>query len=245
MPFVVWPLLSSILVCPAGTTHHEQRIAGHLGVEWCATGDGLRHGPFIAYYPNGVRVAIQHFKDGVLDGPAEYSFNNGTIWRRDEFRDGESLRRWHNPAVAALSGDELSALGAGSCGGGKTVICGRRDKRAECRKTPPTLPPSRVVRMADGGMARGRYVRGARSGEWLFWDAQGNLVKRVAFNDGALGSYREWYPDGRPKTEGRYLGGEKWGTWRSWSVDGALEIEHVDLSASRSRRGRDAPSPRP
>ena len=179
----------------------------------------------MSYHPNGARVAIVHFSHGVLDGPAEYSLNDRTIWRREQYRDGETILEWNNPAVASLSGDQLTALGAGRCGG--TIVCAPGDRRSVCRSRPTRLPRPTVVRLVDGTTAYGRYDHGFRSGEWLFRNEQGNLIKRATFSRGALNSrYWEWYSDGAPKTEGRFVLGRKSGTWRSWRTDGAVTEAH-------------------
>ena len=166
-------------------------------------------------------------QNGVLDGPAEYSYNNQTVWRRDGNRDGEAVLVWHNPVVASLSEEQRTTLGAGGCG--NSAVLTAKDKRALSRVRPRQLPKATVERLVDGGTAQGSFDRGARSGEWFFRDQRGNLIKRAEFSRGALNSsYREWYPDGRLKTEGQYLVGQKWGTWRSWSEKGAVsEIRYV------------------
>ena len=225
----VFSHLLPILECPDGTQRREERAVGRLVAEWCAGPDGVLDGPQVSYYPNGVRVAILHYRNGVLDGPAEYSLNDRTIWRRDENRDGEAILEWHNPAVALLSREELTDRGAGSCGGVVAVVRSRRDRRSWSRKRSPRLPPASIVRLVDGGTATGRYDHGARFGEWLFRDARDNLIKRASFSSGALSwSYREWYSDGTPKTEGQYLGGRKWGTWKFWTTDGTVKEAHYD-----------------
>jgi antitoxin component YwqK of YwqJK toxin-antitoxin module len=77
--------------------------------------------------------------------------------------------------------------------------------------------------LVDGGTAQGSFDHGVRSGEWLFQDQRGNLIKQVEFSGGALNSsYREWSPDGTLKTEGQFLVGQRWGTWRSWSANGSV-----------------------
>ena len=229
MLFVAWVVSHFLqdLNCPDGARRRVERAAGHLVAEWCARPDGVRDGPEVSYYENGVRLAIVHYKNGVLDGPAEYSYNDQTVWRRDGNRDGEAVLVWRNPVVASLSEEQRTTLGAGGCG--NSAVLTAKDKRALSRVRPRQLPKATVERLVDGGTAQGSFDRGARSGEWLFRDQRGNLIKRAEFSRGALNSsYREWYPDGRLKTEGQYLVGQKWGTWRSWSENGAVsEISHV------------------
>lgn len=207
--------------CPAGTQLRETGTQGRLVAEWCARPDGTKQGPHVTYYPNGRKVADRGFADGVVDGPATYYLNDGTVHLRQEWRQGHVVFEWRNPLMDTLSRERLQQLGSAERDGVRGVACGPGDRRPECRSR-PRLPSPRTVRFPDGRrQAAGRLVDGERFGVWRFWHPNGRLARKAAYHSGELaGEYREWHANGQPRTQGEYLSGRKSKRWRHWDEAG-------------------------
>jgi len=209
--------------CHEGTRHVEQRVGTQLRSERCVGDRGMIDGVHVSYYSNGNPVAIVSYRDGVRHGRAEYFYNDGTIWRRDEWMDGELDSKWNNSEVAKFSPEKRRLLGAASCGGVKTIVCGPHNKKPECKRTDSRLPPLRTIRLPEGGRAEGRFADGTRFGPWTFHHPNGRLARRAEYSNGELSwAFEEWYLDARPRAKGRYLSGEKVGVWRFWDAKGAI-----------------------
>jgi len=209
--------------CHDETKRVEQRVGGQLRSERCVGGHGVIDGLEVSYYSNGNPVAIVSYRDGVRHGKAEYFYNDGTIWRRDEWIDGELASKWNNPEVANFSPEKRRQLGAASCGGVKTIVCGPNDEKPECKRTDPPLPPLKRIQLPRGQRAEGRFSDGTRFGQWTFRHPNGRLARRVEYSSGQLSwAFGEWYPDGRPKAKGEYLSGQKVGVWRFWDSQGTV-----------------------
>jgi hypothetical protein len=152
---------------------------------YCTRPDGLREGPAtLGWYPNGRPVAVGWFLEGVADGPRVYYFNDGRVWRRDQWRDGGLIGEWNRPDLGRLSPAERRSLGAATCGGFRTIVCEENDPRVECNPSPP--PPTQTYRLRDGSQAEGTVVDGARFGPWTFRSAEGALVRQAQYNVGEV-----------------------------------------------------------
>jgi hypothetical protein len=169
-----------------------------------------------------------HYLDGADHEEAVYFWNEGTVWRRDVWSEGELLSTWLNPEVLTLSADEHEQRGAVSVGDdvGSPIICGPGDSRSLCRPAPPN--PVRTLRYTDGRRrARGGVSGGERTGPWTFWYRSGAVARRAEFLGGSLsGPYQEWYENGRPSIEGEYSLGTKIGAWRYWTESGTIRRQH-------------------
>jgi hypothetical protein len=207
------------LACPEGTRRVERREGGRLRDQRCVDAAGVLDGVQVGYYDHGSATAVSHYQHGVRHGTTEYFYNDGTIWRRDEWRDGELQAKWLNPANANLTPERRTELGAASCGGVSVLVCGPGDQRPACKSPPP--PPRQTFRLPDGRRLSGRYASGSRTGPWTVRYPDGRLAVRAEYSYGELAwSFQEWYPNGKPKAKGQYVSGEKVGRWRFWDAAG-------------------------
>jgi hypothetical protein len=110
------------LACPPGTKQHRRAEEGRIDEQWCADSHGRRHGPHAFYYDNGQRIVQELYTYGVQDGLTEYFFNDGTVWRSEEWKHGKKLSEWINPIVYKLTKEQAKALGAASCGGTGVIV---------------------------------------------------------------------------------------------------------------------------
>jgi hypothetical protein len=118
--------------CPEGSRRREEQSARHLVAEWCARSDGVKDGPEAVYYPNGVRAAIIHYRNGVRDGAGEYSYNNWMVW----LRVGTDIDR-HRPALLRARATARSRPPRERC------LAARQGKH-ERRRRPPRADRARV-----------------------------------------------------------------------------------------------------
>lgn len=100
------------LSCPSKTKHREFRFSNGSREEWCVDSNGLRHGPALSRYPNGVLTSDGAYSSGRVDSTWRYFFNDGVKWREEQWYNGELKSSWVNPIVYTLSPEEHEALGA-------------------------------------------------------------------------------------------------------------------------------------
>jgi hypothetical protein len=118
------------LDCPSGTKQHQRAEGGRINEQWCADSRGRRNGPHTFYYDNAQRVVQRLYAKGVQHGLTEYFFNDGTVWRREEWKLGKMISKWINPIVYKLTKEQAKALGAGSCAGADVDVKPGRGRAA-------------------------------------------------------------------------------------------------------------------
>ncbi len=87
------------VVCPEGASRHE-RVSEPLRTRgvWCETEDGVRHGPYRAWWESGRLSEEFNYRFGAQDGLARTWFQDGTLATEETYRDGVpvgTFRRWH------------------------------------------------------------------------------------------------------------------------------------------------------
>src|SRR3954451_13466731 len=88
MMFQSRSVVGSALECPFDTASHSFVEASGGVSEWCARANDLKHGPSRSYYSNGQLLFEGEYVDGTAHGTAVYYLNDGTVWRRDIWREG-------------------------------------------------------------------------------------------------------------------------------------------------------------
>src|SRR6185503_14514085 len=102
--------------CPRGTALARRVYSGGAETEWCRRADRVRHGPETRYYESGSELAVGEYVDGTLSGVWRYRFTDGRNWRADRWEDGVLTAKTVDPAVAAMSPEQLEAKGITSSG---------------------------------------------------------------------------------------------------------------------------------
>ena len=135
------------LDCPPGAKQHRRAEGGRIDEQWCADERGRRNGPHAFYYSNGQRVVQELYLHGIQHGLTEYFFNEGTVWRSEEWKQGKKISESINPIVYTLTKKQKAALGAASCGGGGiTVAPARRpEERGADSSIRSTEPPNKPL----------------------------------------------------------------------------------------------------
>ena len=61
---------------------------GKLKAEGLKREDGSKAGEWKYYYPSGILMSREHFKNGVLDGHIEYYYPSGILQGREQWTNG-------------------------------------------------------------------------------------------------------------------------------------------------------------
>ena len=75
------------------------------------------------------------------------------------------------------------------------------------------------------GTDRGKFYEGRKKGSWEYYNENGQLTKKVNYNEGKEESLIEtihYYNSGGPESKGNFLRGEKDGLWKYYDDDGEL-----------------------
>jgi hypothetical protein len=120
-------------------------LSGRVDEQWCADMQGRRHGPHAFYYENGQRSFQELYVHGRRHGLTEYFFNDGTVWRSEEWKDGKKISQWINPIVYTLTKKQAAALGAKSGGRGGITVNPERRGNSSGSTVPPPKPLQQTV----------------------------------------------------------------------------------------------------
>ena len=205
--------------CPLGTDLVRRVYSGGAETEWCRRPDGVRQGSETRYYESGAELASGTWVDGAQSGVWRYRFNDGRNWRADRWDDGALVSQTVDPAVAAMSPQEIEARGFMTSG---IITLSSHDPLLErlARERPGT---TFVGRYPNGRpRAVGTYdADGLRTGVWDFWYEDGRPEREVEYLAGVRErESRSWHPNGQPASQGSYVAGERDGVWRWWDASG-------------------------
>lgn len=153
--------LAMTQTCPPGTTAQEEVTADHR-YWWCEQPDGVKHGPFLAWYPTGEKWSRQTYNQGVHHGPGIVWHKNGQREQLRHFRNGlehGEHRIWRENGVLEFQTHYENGMRSG--------LFTHWD--------------------SDGDKAyEGRYVAGKKHGEWINWDHRDNISEIEVFDHGTL-----------------------------------------------------------
>jgi MORN repeat variant len=228
--------VSPAVPCPEGTRLARHVYAGGGEAEWCRRDDGARQGPETRFYESGAPSLSGEYSDGALSGVWRYRFNDGRNWRADRWEDGALVDKTVDPAVSAMSPEELARLGPTRSG----IIKLASHDALTGRESQERGGAMFVAHHANGRpRVAGRYdADGLRTGVWRFWYEDGRPARELEFLAGVRErGAREWHPNGQLAAEGSYTAGERDGRWRFWDAAGHLSKEIV-YGADRGNRGK-------
>jgi len=194
--------------------------------------DGRLHGKAVTWYATGQPKQEMTFDNGALDGEITYWTPQGTVARREYFRDGRQLIPvvdYHDPQQKKAEGWLETT---------KIVVHVDIDwweGILEINREPHTDEPVRVGEWTEwhpnGTVSyRGEFRHGKPVGEHIWWHENGQKLVVGNYQQGLQEElWTRWHPNGQKQQEGIYVAGVKRGTWRSWDSDGQLaDVRHMD-----------------
>lgn len=187
------------LNCLEGTTLSERSDEG-VRDAWCARPDGVLHGPYRSWHPNGQLRSATQYVDGVEHG---------------------TLRAWHPSGGRALEARLAHAKLEGEWR--EWHPNGQLSVRANFEAGDPR---GLATWWYESGAKRleGRFEGFANEGVWTTWWQNGKRRRECHWQGGVLeGACRSWDEQGGERFAVRYVasvGAEQWSYWRS---NGELE----------------------
>jgi antitoxin component YwqK of YwqJK toxin-antitoxin module len=81
--------------CPNGTVPNGEKTPD-VSEAWCelVAAKAVRHGPYRAWYPNGVAGTEENFDYGKLEGKATYRWKNGKVQAVGQYKSGRRDGVW-------------------------------------------------------------------------------------------------------------------------------------------------------
>ncbi len=156
-----------------------------------------------ARYPNGAlsEQIIGHIdKNGteVRDGVQMQWYENGKIWRRIEYKNGQrdgGFIEWYPDGTKAKQGQYLHDQEEGNW----------------------------EAWQPDGTRAwQAQYRSGKIAGQKLYWSAE-KLIRRETYENGVMTMLETWFDSGMRESLGHYQKGKQHGAWTYWSPSGAVK----------------------
>ncbi|MCY9782495.1 hypothetical protein KIK06_01155 [Nocardiopsis sp. EMB25] len=179
--------------------------------------DGVEHGPWLEWYPDGTPRA---------QGQCDRHLGVVGLWRE-----------WHPNGRISLE-EVWTHVGH------LTTSRAWDERGALVRDSFATEPASGVVRVPSDALEEGRerlLFEGAPfTGEAFTTNAPGLVVALDCYVDGTVeGARFTWHPNGLIRSEEHVRGGVRVGTWRRWSADGRpTAVDGFDDTGALVRRER-------
>lgn len=192
--------------------------------------EGLRHGQWKEFYPNGKVRAEGTYTQGKRTGDWLFYYPQGSLEQQGSFNSEGKTHgswKWYYP------------------GGQLLRVENYRDGLRDGTMTEYT-PEGLILSSGDfiddkeegfwiitNGLQReeGEFSEGMLNGIWKHYDQFGQLLFEGSFlEDNPHGKHLSYYADGSKREEGEYLMGRRNGSWKKWSEDGGLllTIEYIN-----------------
>ncbi|MEZ6088878.1 MAG: hypothetical protein R3C05_12805 [Pirellulaceae bacterium] len=197
--------------------------------------DGLRHGQAVWNHPNGTRMYVANYNDGMLEGLMAEFNKDGQSLTEFTFRNGRRIERevehHKNQQVKA----ELTYLSA------QQSLKERDDwwnaKPAVYETVGKRLKHGAFVEYHANGQKKssGTYEDGRLTGDFASWFDNGQRETQGQYTLGtASGSWTWWHENGMRRAEGSYANGTPDGAWTSWTPDGKVAKRQTYSDAGKS-----------
>lgn len=181
---------------------------------------GMRQGPWIEYYDDGIRKAEGKYKDGKRVGSWTFYYHSGGKEEEGKFDsrgrpDGDW--KWYYEEGQLLREQSFSlgkedGLMAEYTISGKIITRGSFIDGLEQGEWLIEYGDQRAV---------GNYQNGQRDGSWKFYYSNGNLSYEGRFvEDLPDGRHTYYWENGQKKDEGVFIMGRKEGDWVKYQMDG-------------------------
>lgn len=162
-------------------------------------------GPYQSFYVSGQLKEKGSYQENRATGYWEYFYESGNPKMRGELREGSNFGHWQY----FYENGNLSMEGP--------IFEGQRQDE--------------WVHYYENGSIkrRGKYLNNKMVGTWNYFyeSQQGGYgpMKAQAFYQDGMGTYKEFYPNGRLKAEGLYVDGRSEGLWTFYLPEGGLEAK--------------------
>ncbi|MFC1482601.1 toxin-antitoxin system YwqK family antitoxin, partial [Myxococcota bacterium] len=185
--------------CPSGTSPVGATPPESVSL-WCETGSGVKKGPYITWYKNGVLNEDGHFSHGKRHGKFRGWTKNGMLRYKGSYQRGQRHGHWIEWQV-----DEWGPV---------------KKSEGDYRNGNRfghwiTWHPNGAIR------EEGNYRYGKRTGRWTSWHPNAVKASEGAYSNGlATGQFVFWYSNKAKAKEGNYLAGKASGSWKLYHSTG-------------------------
>lgn len=184
---------------------------------------GKRDGTATWYYPNGQRMRIANFRDGLLDGPLTEWDESGKVVRNEQYVEGKKVIRntsFYRPQQKESEAYFLDA---------KLEL----ESQDDWWDAAPAAFVSRGSRIQHGPVTawydngqvkmKGQYLNDLRVGRFTWWHPNGQRALVGQYEDGKKsGRWTWWHPNGMKAIEGQYENDQPIGSWTWWNEEGRV-----------------------
>lgn len=80
----------ALLDCPRGTAVTQGLTAGVLSSVYCERPNGVRHGPYLEWWPNKYKKTVGQYKEGQRDGTWSFFTQTGALESQVNYQSGQS-----------------------------------------------------------------------------------------------------------------------------------------------------------
>lgn len=179
------------------------------------TNDAPYTGPFTRAFPNGKREFSANYKNGLLEGEAQWWNFDGTLASSAQVENG-MIVKWE---ISAQVEDAPSSLDADPV----EIIFFGNPENANAWSTSNIEEDSEVLLVKESGAKV--------SGAVKIHDENRRLLSYAEYKDGQLhGRKAEWFPNGVKSIESNHLNGKKHGAevWRHENGHKKWEMNHIN-----------------
>jgi hypothetical protein len=89
----------TMLDCPRGTAVTQGVTMGALSAVYCERPTGVRHGPYLDWWPNKIKKSVGNYKEGQRDGVWSFFTQTGELESQVNYQGSQAIPI--NPAPAA------------------------------------------------------------------------------------------------------------------------------------------------
>jgi antitoxin component YwqK of YwqJK toxin-antitoxin module len=193
----------------------ETRTFDKLGTGWRELEyvDGIKQGPFVWRYSNGVAQREGTYVNDAIAGKLVIRRRTGEIAGEGTFEANELHGHWIERHIDGTVEYESN------------YVAGKRQG--------PWTQYHENGKLANQGV----HVSGKREGEWRVWNVDGVLIEHGTYVAGKRdGTWQLRRVDGSPCAEGAYAAGAMTGLWRSISPSGVAGVPRACTDEDDLRR---------
>jgi antitoxin component YwqK of YwqJK toxin-antitoxin module len=160
--------------CPGTQLMGKRPPAGQL--EWCARSDGTKHGRWSEWYPSGTPKSVGSYVDGKMEGTWRSYHEDGSLKSEGAYKGGFKDGTW-TIYYSKGDGGKKNRVEQHQAGAPKVdwvVFRPDGSKWAEGSSLAARQDGPYTEYHANGQVAaKGTYSAGEKSGQWLYFDAEG------------------------------------------------------------------------
>ena len=188
------------------------------GYFWYDKPDSL----FQEWYSDGRLKSKGSFNRGMREGVWEYYYPDGTLWKREEVKNGVTYFK----ALNSREGKKLITNGKGAL-----VYYHDNGAIKEQTSIENGLRNGESIEFFASGKKKveGDFTNGFASGEWVYWYENGNKEKVQTVKDSVLdGRSERYFQNGQLDAEGNYAKGKK-----EHQAGTEQAIKHLEIACTK------------